>query len=232
MSQCPSRAFATASTDETMSQGQVRRPRTPTEAWLALSAGNRRFVADAPEHPNQGATRRNELAGGQKPFAAFFGCSDSRVAAEVIFDQGLGDLFVVRTAGHVVGPSELGSLEFGVAMLEVPLIVVLGHDSCGAIAASKNAYAQGTMPPGFLRDLVERVTPSVVAAERAGLTSTDQVEAEHVRQTMRLLAERSMILADRLTDGSLAIIGLTYSLADGRASVLDRIGRIDVDSST
>lgn len=202
------------------------RPQTPTEAWTALRDGNRRFVAGGPNHPNQSADRRHELAAGQRPFATFFGCSDSRVAAEVIFDQGLGDLFVIRTAGHVSGPTELGSLEFGAEVLEIPLIVVLGHDSCGAVGAAIEAFESGRMPGGFLRDLVERVTPSVNAASRKGLTTMDEIEAEHVRATVELLEQRSRSIADRVADGRLAIIGLVYKLTEGEARVVNVIGDV------
>ncbi|WP_226345773.1 carbonic anhydrase [Agilicoccus flavus] len=200
------------------------RPHTPAQAWAELSDGNARFVAGTPLHPNQDAARRQELAGGQRPFATFFGCSDSRVAAEVIFDRGLGDLFVVRTAGHVVDTTSLGSLEFGAQELDVPLIVVLGHDSCGAIAASIRAFEEGSMPPGFMRDLVERVTPSVTASFRAHETAPDEVGREHVRQTVTLLQDRSRCLAERIADGRLAIVGLTYTLTDGRARVVASAG--------
>ena len=104
---------------------------TPAEAWAKLARGNDRFVAGDHWHPNQDAARRDSLTEGQTPFAVFFGCADSRVAAEIIFDRGLGDLFVVRTAGHVIDPGVLGSIEFGVAILDIPLVVILGHDSCG-----------------------------------------------------------------------------------------------------
>jgi carbonic anhydrase len=110
---------------------------TPREASEMLLAGNQRFVSGAPEHPNQDAVRRAETALAQRPFAVLFGCSDSRLAAEIIFDRGLGDLFVVRTAGHVTGPEVLGSIEYGVSVLGCPLVVVLGHDSCGAVAATR-----------------------------------------------------------------------------------------------
>ena len=129
------------------STSAVNRPSSPAQAWAELQAGNERFISGSPLHPNQSIEHRGELASGQKPFATFFGCSDSRVAAEVIFDQGLGDLFVVRTAGHVLGPTALGSLEFGASVLEIPLIVVLGHDSCGAVKAALSAYSDGDMPP-------------------------------------------------------------------------------------
>ncbi len=201
-------------------------PTTPAGAWALLKEGNSRFVAGTPLHPNQGADRRGELAAGQAPFATFFGCGDSRVAAEVIFDQGLGDLFVVRTAGHVVSEGVLGSLEFATHVLEVPLIVVLGHDSCGAVKAAIAHYKDATMPPGYIRDIVERVSPSVIAADRAGKTGTDEVEAEHVRQTIHLIHERSQIVHTTVEEGRLAIVGLTYALADGQASLVEAIGDI------
>ena len=106
---------------------------SPVTAWKALKEGNERFVAGKPEHPSQSIEHRASLAGGQKPTAVVFGCADSRVAAEIIFDQGLGDMFVVRTAGHVIDSAVLGSIEYAVTVLNVPLIVVLGHDSCGAV---------------------------------------------------------------------------------------------------
>ena len=109
---------------------------TPDEAWASMVAGNARFVAGEPQHPHQDVERRNSVAAGQTPRAALFGCADSRLAAEIIFDLGLGDLFVVRNAGQVAGDSIVGSLEYAVEVLKVPLIVVLGHDSCGAVGAA------------------------------------------------------------------------------------------------
>src|SRR4051794_8196841 len=114
-----------------MTDAQI--PITPDEAFAALMAGNRRFVTGTQDHPNQDAARRAETAPAQSPFAVLFGCADSRLAAEIIFDQGLGDLFVVRTAGQVLGVEVLGSIEYGVSLLGCPLVVVLGHDSCGAV---------------------------------------------------------------------------------------------------
>jgi carbonic anhydrase len=103
---------------------------TPAEAWSALRDGNDRFVRGAMEHPSQGIDHRASLSREQHPFAVIFGCSDSRVAAEIIFDQGLGDVFVVRTAGHVLDTTVIGSIEYGVELLGASLVVVLGHDSC------------------------------------------------------------------------------------------------------
>ncbi|WP_280469433.1 carbonic anhydrase, partial [Nocardia brasiliensis] len=111
----------------------------PISAWKSLREGNDRFVTGTLLHPSQGAADRAKLVSGQHPSAILFGCGDSRVAAELIFDQGLGDMFVVRTAGHVVDSSVLGSIEYGVQVLDVPLIVVLGHDSCGAVKATIDA---------------------------------------------------------------------------------------------
>lgn len=205
------------------------RPTTPAEAWATLKAGNARFMGGALSHPNQDVQARGELAQGQKPFAVFFGCADSRVAAEIIFDQGLGDLFVVRTAGHVVDPSVLGSLEFGVAVLDAPLIVILGHDSCGAIGATLTAVESGQMPGGFLRDIVERVAPSVMTAAHAGRTATDEVEREHVRSTAGLLAERSTVIHERIAEGKLAIVGAQYDLAHGEARLVTVVGDVGED---
>lgn len=200
------------------------RPWTPAEAWAKLARGNERFVAGDYMHPHQDAARRDSIKGRQRPFAIFFGCADSRVAAEIIFDRGLGDLFVVRTAGHVIDPGVLGSIEFGVAILDIPLVVILGHDSCGAVAATVKAVQTGVLPGGYIRDIVERVTPSVLAANQAGMSTPDEIEAEHVRHTLNLLAERSRLIGDRIATGRLAVVGAAYNLGDGRARIVDSVG--------
>lgn len=195
-------------------------PPAPRRAFELLLAGNQRFVAGTPAHPNQDAARRAETAPAQRPFAVLFGCSDSRLAAEVIFDRGLGDLFVVRTAGHVVGAEVLGSVEYGVEVLDCPLVVVLGHDSCGAIGAACAALETGVTPAGYLRDVVERVTPSVLAARAAGRVRPGEILAEHVGHTVDLLLNRSRALAQRVADGRAAVVGLSYRLADGGADLV------------
>lgn len=205
----------------------MSRGETPGEAWAQLTHGNARFVAGRREHPNQDVETRTSLTSGQVPRAVFFGCADSRVAAEIIFDQGLGDLFVVRTAGHVVGTSVLGSLEFGVGALGIPLIVVLGHDTCGAVRAALDAMSSGDMPTGFLRDIVERIMPSILSAGKHGAHTADEVEAEHVRHTARLLANRSSLIGEQVREGSLGIVGATYDLREGRAAVVSALG-VDV----
>ncbi|MER5730761.1 carbonic anhydrase [Streptomyces sp. NPDC002138] len=197
---------------------------TPSEAFELLLAGNQRFIAGTPGHPNQDAARRTETAPAQRPFAVLFGCSDSRLAAEIIFDRGLGDLFVVRTAGHVAGPEVLGSIEYGVSVLDCPLVVVLGHDTCGAVAATRAALTDGVAATGYVRDVIERVTPSVLAARAAGLTEDDDIIAEHIRHTVDLLLDRSRVLADQVADGRTAVVGLSYRLADGSARVVTARG--------
>ena len=199
---------------------------SPATAWKALKEGNERFVAGKPEHPSQSIERRAQLAGGQKPTAVMFGCADSRVAAEIIFDQGLGDMFVVRTAGHVIDAAVLGSIEYAVVVLNVPLIAVLGHDSCGAVKATISALDDGQVPAGFVRDVVERVTPSILLGRRDGLTRVDEFEARHVTETAAQLMARSSAIADRVKAGELAIVGLTYHLADGKVGLRKHIGDI------
>ena len=195
-------------------------------AWKALKEGNERFVAGKPEHPSQGIEHRASLAGEQRPTAVVFGCADSRVAAEIIFDQGLGDMFVVRTAGHVMDSAVLGSIEYAVTILNVPLVVVLGHDSCGAVKATLSALDDGQVPSGFVRDVVERVTPSILLGRRDGLTRVDEFEARHVTETAAQLMSRSSAIADRIAEGGLAIVGVTYHLADGKVTLRKHIGDI------
>jgi carbonic anhydrase len=198
----------------------------PISAWKSLREGNERFVAGAQEHPSQGAAYRAQLVNEQHPTAILFGCGDSRVAAEIIFDQGLGDMFVVRTAGHVVDSSVLGSIEYGVAILEVPLIVILGHDRCGAVQATLDALDRGKVPDGFIRSVVERVTPSILMGRNEGLTTVDELETRHVVETGSLIMQRSRIIADRVASGKCAIAHVTYKLADGKVQLHGSLGDI------
>ena len=199
---------------------------TPASAWKALKEGNERFVAGRPEHPSQSIEHRASLAVAQRPNVVLFGCADSRVAAEIIFDQGRGDMFVVRTAGHVIDSAVLGSIEYAVTVLDVPLIVVLGHDSCGAVQATLDALDKGQVPGGFVRDVVERVTPSIMLGRREGLTRVDEFETRHVVETGNQLLSRSSAIADRVERNQLAIIGVTYRLADGRVTLREHLGDI------
>jgi carbonic anhydrase len=199
---------------------------TPVTAWKTLKEGNERFVAGMPEHPNQSVERRASLTAGQKPTAIVFGCADSRVAAELLLDQGLGDVFVVRTAGQAIDSAVLGSIEYAVTALDVPLIVVLGHTGCGAVKAAVGALDDGAIPAGFVRDVVERVAPSILMGRRDGLSRVDEFEERHVRETVAQLMARSTAIAERVVAGTLAIAGVTYQLADGRAVLVDHVGDI------
>jgi carbonic anhydrase len=202
---------------------------SPATAWKALKEGNERFVAGKPQHPSQSIEYRASLAEGQKPTAVLFGCADSRVAAEIIFDQGLGDMFVVRTAGHVIDGAVLGSIEYAVTVLKVPLIAILGHDSCGAVQATLASLDDGILPDGYVRDVVERVMPSILIGRRDGLSRVDEFEARHVTETGLQMLSRSTAISEAVEAGDLAIVGLTYRLADGQAVLRDHIGEIGED---
>ncbi len=214
----------TSSTPETTSM-------TPAEAWAQLRDGNGRFVRDEMEHPSQGAARRAEVSVAQHPHTVIFGCADSRVAAEIIFDQGLGDVFVVRTAGHVLDTTVIGSIEYGVNILGTPLVVVLGHDSCGAIAAAAHTLSTGEQADGFVRAVVDRVIPSIVniTSSKGGVSAVDPdtLRREHVRHTVDMLHGYSAALADAVAEGRLAIVGVEYTLADGRARLVEVVGDVD-----
>lgn len=199
---------------------------SPAQAWQELREGNERFVAGRALHPSQGVADRERLTAGQQPKAVLFGCSDSRVAAEIIFDQGLGDLFVVRTAGHTLDSAVLGSIEYATAVLEVPLIAILGHDSCGAVGATLTALDDLEIPAGYVRDVVERITPSILAGRKEGLTRVDEFEARHVEETGRILTARSRVVADKIAAGRLGIVGLTYTLADGKVALRGSLGEV------
>ena len=199
---------------------------TPALAWRRMREGNERFVAGESSHPNQDASRRSSLVENQHPFAVIFGCSDSRLAAEIIFDLGLGDAFVVRTAGQVIDDAVLGSLEYSISVLGVPLIAILGHDSCGAVSATKTAVETGQMPAGFIRDLVERITPSVLTSLRNDEHEVNDMVVEHVKQTSQRLVDSSRVISAAIEEGRAAVIGLSYSLAEGRANVVSGIGEI------
>ncbi|MDQ1595063.1 MAG: carbonic anhydrase [Arthrobacter pascens] len=203
---------------------RVSRRISPYDAWQRLLEGNERFVSGDSLHPNQNASRRSALVNTQDPFAVIFGCADSRLAAEIIFDVGLGDVFVVRTAGHVIDDAVLGSVEYGVSVLKVPLIVVLGHDNCGAVTAAKEAVETGEVPSGHIRDLVERITPSVLSSLREDKTDVNDMVVEHAKQTVRRLLDGSRVIFDAVDDYSTAVIAVAYRLEEGRAQLVSASG--------
>lgn len=204
----------------------------PNEAWNRLLEGNHRFVDDVPKHPNQDTARREVLANTQTPFVTLFGCSDSRVAAEMIFDVGLGDMFVVRNAGQVVDPVTLGSLEYGVEILGTPLLVVLGHDSCGAVTAAYDSYDSGETPPGFISDVVARILPTVARARKNNRRTVNETVAQNTMDTVDKIMQLSAIISRAVDEGRLIIVGLTYQLHDGRTTVVAQYGGDEDATST
>ncbi|WP_345803168.1 carbonic anhydrase [Microbacterium sp. AZCO] len=195
---------------------------TPREVWQEMIAGNARFVDGSPQHPRQDVERRHELADGQRPRAALFGCSDSRLAAEIIFDEGLGDLFVIRNAGQVISDSVVGSLEYAVAVLEVPLIVVLGHDACGAVRAAIDSTQVDApaLPPHIWRQIapiVPAVRRVIQSREHGAEIDAETVGREHLRDTVADLLHSSELISDAVAEGRLAIVGANYRLSEGTA---------------
>lgn len=209
----------------------MTRSLTPAAAWQEMLDGNRRFVNDEPRHPNQDVKRRNDLVAAQYPMATLFGCSDSRLSAEIIFDKGLGDLFVVRNAGQVIGESIIGSLEYSVEILKVPLIVVLAHDACGAVGAAIAGTAIDAKPlPPHIWKLIAPIIPAArkVLAERGGSSPADidaeMVGQEHLRNTVADLLQSSELISEAVADGRLGIVGANYRLNEGTAVPIVSVG--------
>jgi carbonic anhydrase len=190
----------------------------PADAIARLKEGNGRFMSG-----NLGATagitkRREELTQSQHPFAIIVGCADSRVPPEIVFDQGLGGLFVLRVAGNVVNDHSLGSIEYAVDHLEVRLIVVLGHQSCGAVKAAKEIIASKSKAPGHVQSLVTAIQPAVKATVNADLEAT--IEA-NVKNVVRELRSSMPVLKPKVDSDELKVVGAKYSLDTGAVSFLD-----------
>lgn len=185
-------------------------------AWARLQDGNLRWAQGHSEAAgSRGAARRAEVTTAQSPFALILGCSDSRVPAEILFDQGIGDLFVVRTAGHVVDAGVLGSVEYAVEILGVSLVIVLGHDGCGAVNAAAGIIDDAQVPPGYIRDVAERIAPNVLRARVAGATTCDEIAGQHARYTLELLRQRSTLLDDAVHRGTVSTQPAQYCLDTG-----------------
>ncbi len=189
---------------------------TADEALRRLMEGNERYAAGKPTHPDQTNERRAGLAAGQAPFAIVLTCSDSRVAPELFFDQGLGDLFVIRNAGNVLDDHVIGSMEYAVEHLHVPLIVVVGHEKCGAVSA---AVAGGEVP-GHLRSVVEAIVP---AMERAANLPGDKVENAVRANALRaaeILTRVEPILKEAVSRSNLLVVAARYDLSSGKIQIL------------
>lgn len=205
-----------------------------SEALARLREGNRRFVSDDLQYCSTPTihTRRAELVSGQKPFAIILGCSDSRVPAEIIFDQGLGDLFVIRVAGNIVGPSQVGSVEFAADHFGTQLVVVLGHSKCGAVSAtiSELQLSMACRSPS-LCSIVNRIRPSVEAL----IDSSDEQDPDtllkravrmNVQASTTYLRQGSQILQDLIQSDQLVVIGAEYSVETGVVEFYDELPKV------
>jgi carbonic anhydrase len=197
------------------------------EVLATLLAGNRRFREGCPRHPHADPRRRGEVAAAQRPMAAVLGCADSRIPPEILFDRGLGDLFVVRVAGNVIGTLGLASLEYAVLHLGAPLIIVMGHSACGAITAAVD-LPQSTPPVeagANQATLLAALRPAVDAA-RAGSTAAgqelvDRAARAHARLVREAILARSPQIAQRQMAGSVLLVAAFYEMASGEVTLLD-----------
>ncbi len=203
------------------------------DALDRLREGNRRFVADIRGHESlTNQTRRRQLAAGQEPFAIILGCSDSRVPAEIVFDQGLGDLFVIRVAGNIVAPSQVGSVEFAAERFGTRLVVVLGHSNCGAVLATLEELGRPSQDQSRnLRAIVDRIRPAVetLLASDHGHHHPDDLLHQAVRANVRVSANHlrhgSEVLEQLIQKEGLLVVGAEYSLETGEVEFFDGVPR-------
>jgi carbonic anhydrase len=192
------------------------------DALKRLREGNRRFASGTTSDSESGfLANRAEFAAGQTPFAIILACSDSRVPVEMVFDQGLGDLFVIRVAGNIVAPSQVGSVEFAAAQLGAKLVVVLGHSNCGAVEATLRELAQEQeLRSPNLRAIVDRIRPAIESLTDQNVSLQDAVIA-NVHQSVSRLQHGSLILETLVASGGLVIVGAEYSIESGEVEILD-----------
>ncbi|GJD60246.1 carbonic anhydrase [Methylobacterium frigidaeris] len=189
---------------------------TPDQALEALKKGNRQFKTDSPVRSVQGRERRIEIALGQTPFCVLVSCSDSRVSPEILFGRGLGELFIVRNAGNTVDTVALGSIEYAVAKLGVPLILVMGHSRCGAVEAAVDVVRNNTLYPGAIGQMIEPIVPAVLGVrDKGGDLVENAVRANVSRVVQRLRTASEPELLTPLADKKLRIVGAAYSLDTG-----------------
>jgi carbonic anhydrase len=188
---------------------------TPDQALEKLVAGNDRFVNQKRTKRNQDQNRLTEVAQGQEPFAAILGCADSRVPAEIVFDQGLGDLFVCRVAGNIATPEEIGSLEFGTLVLGAKVLIVMGHERCGAVKAA----IKGGELPGQIGSLIKSIDIGTVTSKSDDLTSLEKAAKANVSHQVEVL-KKSPVLSDLIAKGKLKIVGSYYDLDTGKISLV------------
>ena len=191
---------------------------TPYEALERLKEGNRRFLAGEPARGVEDPKRRLALAQPQAPFAVLVSCSDSRVPPEILFRRGLGELFIVRNAGNTVDTVALGSIEYAVAVLGVPLVVVLGHERCGAVEAALSVVEKNTVYPGSLNQMIEPIVPAALIAKSSGAKGDALIDAavrENIRRVVNRLRNSEPVLIEPMRAGQVKIVGARYDLDDG-----------------
>ncbi|MEE3622543.1 carbonic anhydrase [Nitrospirillum sp. BR 11752] len=196
---------------------------TPEEALELLKKGNSEFKVDTPYNAAIGRERRNAIAQKQAPFAAVVTCSDSRVPPELLFGRGLGELFVIRNAGNTVDATALGSIEYAVGVLGVPLIVILGHERCGAVEAAVNVVTKNSYYPGSIGRMIEPIVPAVLSAQakKPADLLRESVQANVARTVMRLRTASEPMLLEPLSKRKLRIVGATYDLDEGTVDFFD-----------
>lgn len=196
---------------------EVKKPPTAEEALKILKEGNQRFVSGNLLHPNHCEESRQNLANGQEPIATILSCADSRVPPVDIFDQGLGDLFVVRVAGNIIGDHALGSIEYAVKHLHTPLVIVMGHSSCGAVSA----VASGAHLEGHIATLGPAIQAAIKKVEANEGDLVSNASRELARQIARRIAESEPIIADLHKSGAVKIVPAFYELQSGRVLFLE-----------
>jgi carbonic anhydrase len=194
---------------------------TPEQALNLLKEGNRNYVTDSPVRRVEGRERRLEIARGQTPFAVLVSCSDSRVPPELLFGRGLGELFIIRNAGNTIDTAALGSIEYAVAELGVPLIVVMGHQRCGAVDAAVSVVRDNATFPGSIGDMIEPIIPAVLAVRDKPGDLLDNAVRANISRIARRLREAEPILSDPQRDGKVKVVGAYYSLEDGSVDFFD-----------
>lgn len=195
---------------------------TPQQALELLRQGNRAFLGGAQTGAVTGTQRRLDLARGQQPFAVYVSCSDSRVPPELLFGRGLGELFIIRNAGNTVDTVALGSIEYAVAVLGVPLVVVMGHESCGAVAAAIKVVTDNATFPGSIGRMVEPIIPAVLQARKEPGDPLDKAVRANVRRVVRQLREQTdPIMLEPQKGGRLWVVGAHYTLGTGEVDFFD-----------
>jgi carbonic anhydrase len=189
---------------------------TADSVLAELQAGNGRHMVYRYRHPHETLERRRQLVSGQHPHAEVLSCSDSRVPPEIVFDQGLGDLFIVRVAGNVATDAEIGSLEYGAEHLHVPLIVVLGHESCGAVTAA----VQGGPPEGHITTLIDLIKPAVEKTHDMPGDKVANAVRMNVELVVRQLRSSTPILSELVAHGKVKVVGAVYSIETGSVTWL------------